>query len=727
LDFLTGGDGGEVVYNLNGDLELTEDDTLNGQPPVALSLGRGNIAQPVFVRLRNGIDKMYINGILLPVPQIPVTGPILSGHIDVQTDSPRSGQGGEIAPNHVSKHSEGYNVTTSDGLGRGVDGHVHKYDTIHGVDYVDLFELEPRRGLASLGASVASTAPDASGNCPDAENEKRILVPLTDPDGKDVSRCIEAIEGELNRAYDTYTPVEPINTDGVLSCPTGSVAVLDDDAVTVIGCTEAYASETYRLSRPVEPIDTDGVLSCPTGSVAVLDGDTGTVIGCTEGDISLPIDPDQKFIVTLANADLSFAGTLQIGCRTWNVLEYQDMVTTELERETLAPGDDLPDFFHGNNLVLTLADIITETGCVENVAAGTSDHPTLRVGFGQRSILDEGVHGTRAQCVLGLHDYRDPVDYQDANVLCYAENALDDTIPANCPGLTKPPAGYIKDPADGLHVTEVRSEEGSGFRWRNGALVVQLLAVSGADGDEKVEFTLQPPKGSGSLQNLPVKSKRRFGGTHAYAYKLVKSGSETMVYTKDPSTDVDYKGPNESGLLYEASMFWHYSELADNLRTADPASTPCYGDPNWKGRVSQEHGGLTFGEYQALTNPLVEQCKITPEGQECPLDAFARLLVEIDDALDEDARNQALLELADLLATYPLLAEYAKYREYAPGHIPEQKLLDIDKNLADSDGGDNSSSEDGTPADVTAIETIDLESLGPNSALGRRNWIDLRQ
>ena len=30
-------------------------------------------------------------------------------------------------------------------------------------------------------------------------------------------------------------------------------------------------------------------------------------------------------------------------------------------------------------------------------------------------------------------------------------------------------------------------------------------------------------------------------------------------------------------------------------------------------------------------------------------------------------------------------------------------------------------------ADVITIETIDLESLGPNAVLGQRNWIDLRQ
>ena len=296
----------------------------------------------------------------------------------------------------------------------------------------------------------------------------------------------------------------------------------------------------------------------------------------------------------------------------------------------------------------------------------------------------------------------------------------------NCSGTPNPdadaPLNYLRDPAQQLHVTKIRSEEGSGFRWRNGALTVQLLAVGSGD---TVQFKLQPPK-SGSIDYLPVKSNKRFGGTHAYAYEVTKSGNVYTVHPDD-GAGTDYKGLNESGLLYEASMFWHYSDLADELRTAPPASTPCYGDPNWKGRVSIEQGGLTLGEYNALTNPLLECNPDTlPEGQLCPLQAFVGLLVEIENAENEDQLNAALQKLADLLASNPALAKYAKYRDYAPGHVPEQHLLPWDKDM-DNPDNQNSSSEDGTPLDVTTIENIDTETLGPNSKLGRRNWIDLRQ
>ena len=112
LDYLTGGDGGNVVYNLNGDTSLDNSDKVSDEIPVGLRLGEGNIAQPAFVRLQTGIDKMYINGLILAIPLTVETGPILSGHIDVETDSPWNG---ETAVNGVSKHSEGYNVDTPQG------------------------------------------------------------------------------------------------------------------------------------------------------------------------------------------------------------------------------------------------------------------------------------------------------------------------------------------------------------------------------------------------------------------------------------------------------------------------------------------------------------------------------------------------------------------------------------------------------------------------------------
>ena len=108
LDYLYGTANNTVVYNLEPDGALDNDDKVsysgNLEAPVGINLGPGNIAQPTFARLKLGVDKMYINGIFLPVPAIPTPGPILGGHIDVSTDSPTDGV---IATNDRSKHSEG--------------------------------------------------------------------------------------------------------------------------------------------------------------------------------------------------------------------------------------------------------------------------------------------------------------------------------------------------------------------------------------------------------------------------------------------------------------------------------------------------------------------------------------------------------------------------------------------------------------------------------------------
>jgi hypothetical protein len=105
-------------------------------------------------------------------------------------------------------------------------------------------------------------------------------------------------------------------------------------------------------------------------------------------------------------------------------------------------------------------------------------------------------------------------------------------------------------------------------------------------------------------------------------------------------------------------------------------------------------------------------------------------LETLNDALasgDQEAINRALLELGELLEANPDLQEYAKYRDYAPGHVPEQHLLDIDR-LPTDDGSD----DDGTPAEVVDLTDEDgaaftQDTLGPNFVVGRRTWIDLRQ
>jgi hypothetical protein len=346
LDYLTGGDGDTIVYNLNGDDKLspkytvevdsngdgTVDSTitvpgdtvdvdidgdgtvdLEDKPPVGLNLGPGNIAQPAFARLDKGIDKMYINGLILAIP-VPNPGPLLGGHLDVATDSPSDGV---IATNEVSKHSEGYMVHTgeNDGLGGAVDGHIHDYDGMHGVNYVDMFQLEPRRGKANLVATLVRLA---DGETCDAStpNEKGIAV-----DGS----CIEQIEGELNRAYDT------LHTDGDGNMHDNNGPAGADGLATPV-----LQSEVNSLG--VDPDFEDAV-------------------------------PDKKFIVVLANADLSIAGMLQIGCKVWPVVEYQNMITSRLQALQVSGATDLGELVDedGDSLIFTLSDIMASDPTRRNI------------------------------------------------------------------------------------------------------------------------------------------------------------------------------------------------------------------------------------------------------------------------------------------------------------------------------------------------------------------------
>lgn len=709
LYYLTGGDGDDVSFNLSGDSILNADDrfTVDGLsiPPTGISLGDGMISQPAIVRVADGIDMVFINGLRLPLPQVLQSGTFLNGHIDVETDSPTQDltgvwKGGREAPDDLSRHSEGYNVRTSDGLGRGVDGHVHDYDTIHDVSWVDYFELEPRRGLGNL---AALPIPLPGTGCPDGS------ITVLDEAG-DATGCVEEVGAELNRAYDTY------------GSPDTNLAVSPPNAA------EVFAR-----------------------------------------DSNVALESDQRFIVILANADLTAGGKLQIGCRVWDIEQYQDMITYQLENGVVPAelddcpenGPECPDNIHNssleNSLVFTLDSIanrsyVDTTGTLNfdseagdcdllDEDEGLSKQPTLRIGFNQRSILDGGIHGTRSQCVLGLHDYRDPVCYSDAEVLAAAETAfLNPAEPHpvelydSCPGLPEtPPDDYIRDPALNLHLTE--SLEGNGGKWRtrNGALTLQLLKVNKENSDR--EFNLQ------SDEFLPQTTRgqntERFGGTYAQMFTSVSNAGGTRYPVAGDTSDLD-EGEGvwpESGLLYESTLYWHYSDLADILRRGDPASIPCYGDANYNSAVTQELGGLTLGEYQDLISGLGDE---DTEGS--LISEYSTRLNALLEAIaegDQNAVNQALLDLGQLLAdNADTLGQYDRFRDYAPGHIPEQHLLDLDKDLDNpgGGGGGGGSADDGTPVDVDDLEGFGMGGgsgsgggLAGNDVLeGLRIWIDPR-
>ena len=110
-----------------------------------------------------------------------------------------------------------------------------------------------------------------------------------------------------------------------------------------------------------------------------------------------------------------------------------------------------------------------------------------------------------------------------------------------------PPANYIRDPAWNEHITA----DGGGYRWRNGALTLQLLKVND---DDTAGYTLQPASdltsGSGTIANAFTV------GTVSKDETVWKNnGSGTIVTTTIPAF---LPTTGSSGMLYEANIFFHY-------------------------------------------------------------------------------------------------------------------------------------------------------------------------
>lgn len=548
LNYLTGGGSGVPLFDIDDSGALGEGDAVifneSAKYPVGRFLGIGNFSQPMLLRLGQGLDVSFVNGLRLPLPPSG-QGLLFGGDIDVTTDSP-SGPAVEPAPPYPNPDGI---VGAPDGLGGNVDGHVHAYDKIHGVTYVDVFDLEPRLGLARLDAALSSP-----------EGEPIVVAP--------------------------------------------------------------------ELSRVTENSEAPGT----------------TISG---------FDVDQKFIVGLTNADLSKGVTLQVGCRTWNAYEYQNMLTEQLLRSV--QPNQLQDTLHGNqSLVFTLRQIRDAT--CEGGKKGT-----LRLTVEDRVGKDGVLHATLPGCVNNTTDY----------------------------------TGAEKVPETHPHITPVQERSAGGYRWRNGALTLQLLKV---DDQGLRDFELQ------NSAQLPTYSKGN-GGVYASAFSV---SGKTII-------PLPGSGSAENGLLYELSMFWHHGDMYD-YRNSGPAPV-CYGHPRYNANTAIDLGGVTLGEYNELiseaTRALIEE-------------EYAAALASIAAALasgDEEALRIALRALGVLLGENPDLALYHAMRGYAPGHVPVQHLLEIDRQLGDGSGG---VALDQTPAEVDDVSQDDNPTRGPNFVTGRRTWIDLQ-
>jgi len=187
LNYLNGGTGPSVFFDLNQDGSLDSGDEANSKIPLGIQFGYGSYSEPTIIRVSGTRDNMFINGLFLEYTQGGCTedcsGGFQGGHIDVETDGHRaattattvsdsycfadgnraaglpvdsSGDVIETSPYTGAAIRSGgdfsaYNDYDSrnngdqqfDGYGGEVDGHIHEYDKDHGQVYVDAINLEP--------------------------------------------------------------------------------------------------------------------------------------------------------------------------------------------------------------------------------------------------------------------------------------------------------------------------------------------------------------------------------------------------------------------------------------------------------------------------------------------------------------------------------------------------------------------------------------------------------
>ncbi len=574
-----------------------------GTFPIGVNLGAFHIAQPAFARvrftqaLRSVVDGVYINALQLPLidpPSEPAHGPI-----DVMTDS---AFGSSYGTPYASPASEAWNepwrepfgnrqfpeasgptkpLVRADGLGHRVDGHSYAYNHHHGVNYVDLIDLEPQRGALRLDIGSVYRA---------GANSYPQLGPAVDWESRQ----------ELNR-------------------------------VTEVG-----------------------------------------------------IGSGQRFIVMLTNADLSRENVIQIGCRSWPVYEYQTMMMQILRQSPAQAKAAL----EAEQLIFTL------DGSYNPIrpASGSSICPdsglpsTIRITPTERVGTLDATVATLPGCVNNTDRYQ----AGPPNAHLTRKNNLGNPV-----GL------YATDP----HVT--RNREGQGYRWRNGALTVQILAV---DSNNDPAFELQPeaqlPRGSGIEGQDPG-----WGGAYARAFTITGSGNnQTVVPLHDGLTQ---PATALSGMLYELSMFWHWGDMTrfQQQGGGNPVTSACYGAGNYTGPALMfETDWFTPGAYQQLTSNFTDELQ-----QE-----YVRLLQELRSD-NMEIVEAALEALAAMFLEHPNIATYHRLRHYVPNsrQLQEHHLIAIDR------GGVGTELVDGTPVEVIDIERDLLPSLGPNYQPGRRSWIDL--
>jgi hypothetical protein len=129
-------------------------------------------------------------------------------------------------------------------------------------------------------------------------------------------------------------------------------------------------------------------------------------------------------------------------------------------------------------------------------------------------------------------------------------------------------------------------------RWRNGALIIQLVRRSlfgPALTNQLDGLTVQNPS---DLKTVVVMSD----GTQINLTENVNGIGG--IQPNQPFYEV-YGGltvKNNAEFLYESTLFWHFGSISEVALGVKP----CYGDPNWEAAYKVETQGITLPLFQAL-------------------------------------------------------------------------------------------------------------------------------
>lgn len=237
------------------------------------------------------------------------------------------------------------------------------------------------------------------------------------------------------------------------------------------------------------------------------------------------IDDNEEFIVLMANADFSPGGTLQIGTKTWNVLDYQIQMHNALYNWDTSVSDGDPVDNDGDPLVFTWR-------AIKDTVGGT-----MRVAFNDRAILDGGLHPTNSQCVI-----------------------LDGT-------------------GGRANTYDPTTKEG---RWRNGALTLQLVkksyftsqpvnrALAMVDIQRPYDLTDSITTDSGDVLTTSIDYNNDNDTDDEYE----QIGGLLAQH------DAEH--------LWESTLFWHFGQLVQVTSDITAENVPCYGETDWAAAVALE-------------------------------------------------------------------------------------------------------------------------------------------